>query len=118
MASTEFTKLYYKIKEVAELLDVPQSTLRYWETEFKELRPKRSTHNQRFYTPKDIELLQIIHYLLHVKGMKIEAAKEQLASNRSNISKKLNVISELEGVKADLQLLLKSMNLRMDKLKP
>ena len=106
------TKLNYKIREVEEIIGVPQSTLRYWEKEFPELEPKRSAAGQRNYSPADLELLQIIKYLLYTKGLKLEAAKENLKANRKNISKKLRVISHLESVKEDLELLLKSLNLR------
>ena len=77
----ELSKQYYKIKEVAEILDVPQSTLRFWEKEFPMIKPIRSSHNIRYYRPQDIELLRIIHYLIKDKGLKIEAAREQLRSN-------------------------------------
>ena len=59
-------KDYYKIKDVAELIGVPQSTLRYWEKEFPECSPRRSATNIRYYTPADIETLRIIHFLLKV----------------------------------------------------
>ena len=72
----ELSKQYYKIKEVAEILDVPQSTLRFWEKEFPMIKPIRSSHNIRYYRPQDIELLRIIHYLIKDKGLKIEAARE------------------------------------------
>lgn len=112
----EFTKRYYKIREVADLLGVPQTTLRYWEREFEGLSPRRSTHNQRFYSPADIELLQIIHYLLHTKGMKIDNAREYLKHNKKNLSRKLDVIDKLESVKKDLETLLHTLNLRYQKL--
>ena len=67
----ELSKQYYKIKEVAEILDVPQSTLRFWEKEFPMIKPIRSSHNIRYYRPQDIELLRIIHYLINDKGLKI-----------------------------------------------
>ena len=107
-----FTKNNYKIKEASEIIGVPQSTLRYWEQEFKELNPRRSAHNQRYYSPQDMELLQIIRFLLHTKGLKVDAAKEYLSHNRHNLSKKLEVIEKLERVKSELQLLLRSLNLR------
>ncbi|MDE7495282.1 MAG: MerR family transcriptional regulator, partial [Muribaculaceae bacterium] len=44
-------KLYYKIKDVAEMLDIPATTLRYWEKEFPECSPRRSSTNIRYYTP-------------------------------------------------------------------
>ena len=64
----EFDKKYYKIKDVSELLGVSASTLRYWEQEFSECRPRRSATNIRYYKPQDIETLKIIHYLVKIKG--------------------------------------------------
>lgn len=110
------TKRYYKIKEAAEIVGVPQPTLRYWEKEFPEIQPRRSETNRRCYTPSDLETIRIIHYLLHVKGMKIEKAKEQLKHNRKNISQKLDVIRELKEVREDLEVLLHSLSLRGQKL--
>ena len=88
----ELSKQYYKIKEVAEILDVPQSTLRFWEKEFPMIKPIRSSHNIRYYRPQDIELLRIIHYLIKDKGLKIEAAREQLRSNKHNVSRRVEII--------------------------
>lgn len=113
---THNTKSYYKIKEVSEIIGVPQSTLRFWEKEFPELNPRRSAHNRRYYSPDDLELLQIIYFLLYTKGLKADAAKEYIRHNRKNISKKLQIIEKLEGVKADLNLILKSLTVRGEKL--
>lgn len=110
-----YSKIYYKISEVADILGIQPSTLRFWEKEFPGLNPKRSKHNQRFYTPADIELLEIIKYLLYNKGLKIESAKEYLAHNKTNISNRYNVLKKLEGVRDDLQLMLKSLNLRIQR---
>ena len=114
---TRLTKSYYKMREAAEIIGVPQSTLRYWEKEFSDLKPRRSASNQRTYSPADLEMLQIIHYLLHIKGMKIEAAKEQMRVNKNNISKKLKVVEKLKAVREDLEILLHSLNLREQKIK-
>ena len=113
---TRYTKSYYKIREVAEIIGVPQSTLRYWEKEFPELKPGRSAHNQRYYTSSDLEVLNIIYYLLYTRGLKVEAAKEYLKHNRKNVSKALKIIAKLESAREDLQVLLNSLNLRGAKL--
>lgn len=102
----ELSKQYYKIKEVAEILDVPQSTLRFWEKEFPMIKPIRSSHNIRYYRPQDIELLRIIHYLIKDKGLKIEAAREQLRSNRHNVSRRVEIIDRLKSVRSELANLL------------
>lgn len=113
---TRLTKKYYKIKEAAEIIGVPQSTLRYWETEFPELSPKRSVHNRRYYSPSDMELLQIINFLIKIKGLKIEAVKDQLKHNRKNVSRKVKIVEDLKTVRDDLEILLQSLNLRGQKL--
>lgn len=108
----DLDKKYYKIKEVSEILDIPQSTLRFWEKEFPCCAPKRSKTNIRYYTPADIEQLRIIHYLLKIKGVRIEAAKEQLKLNKHNISKRLEVIDRLTDIRGRLDMLLQALNKR------
>ena len=53
-------KLYYSIKEVAQQINVTESLLRYWETEFPHLRPKTTGNRVRQYTEKDIEQIKVI----------------------------------------------------------
>lgn len=110
----QIEKQFYKIKDVAELLGVSQPTLRYWESEFPECRPKRSPKNIRYYTPEDIETLRIIYYLLKVKGLKVDAAKEQMRVNRKNVSKRLEIIDKLTMVRDELKSLLSSLEKRRD----
>lgn len=108
----DLTKRFYKMKDTAEIIGVPQTTLRYWEKEFEEIRPHRSSHNQRYFTPSDIEILQIIKYLIKDKGLKIEAAREYLKSHKKNVTKKIEVIKQLNNVKEELEILLNSLNIR------
>ena len=108
----ELSKSYYKIKEVAELLDVAPSTLRFWENEFPEVKPRRSDSNRRYYTPADIETLRIIRFLLKDKGLKIDAARQQLRGNRKNITKNLELIAKLEKVKGELRSLMDALGKR------
>lgn len=108
----EFDKKYYKIADVAEFIGVPQSTLRFWEKAFPEVSPMRSAKGVRYYTPEDIKTLKIIHFLVKIRGLKIEAAREQLAINKTNVSKRLQIISKLEEVKTDLEGLLAALTKR------
>lgn len=105
----EFGKKYYKIKDVAEFIGVPESTIRYWEKEFTELSPMRAGRGIRYYSPVDIETLRIIHFLLKVKGLRIDAAKMQMQTNRKNISKKVKVIDELTDIRNELEAMLKTL---------
>lgn len=108
----EFSKMFYKIRDVSELLGVPTSTLRYWESEFPEISPKRSRSNQRYYRPEDIKVLRMIHYLVKVKGLRIEAAKDELNSNRKNVSRRLEVIDILTDTRNRLEEMLSALNKR------
>jgi DNA-binding transcriptional MerR regulator len=71
-------KLYFKIGEVSELLGVEPYVLRYWETEFAVLSPKKSGTGHRLYRRKDVELLLRIKHLLYEKRFTIEGARQTL----------------------------------------
>jgi DNA-binding transcriptional MerR regulator len=71
-------KLYFKIGEVSELLGVEPYVLRYWETEFTVLSPKKSGTGHRLYRRKDVELLLRIKHLLYEKKFTIEGARLSL----------------------------------------
>ena len=94
------TKLYYSITEVAELTNVKPHVLRYWETEFKALRPKKNRAGNRTYRSGDIELIQAIKTLLYDEGYTIAGAKKKLLQSKTNPSgkgkrKKAEVIQAL-----------------------
>lgn len=61
-------KMFYTIKEVSEHLDVAPSLLRYWESEFHHIRPRRTNQGKRTYSTKDIDELEKIHLLVKKKG--------------------------------------------------
>jgi DNA-binding transcriptional MerR regulator len=71
-------KLYFKIGEVSDLLGVEPYVLRYWETEFATLSPKKSGTGHRLYRRKDVELLLRIKHLLYEKKFTIEGARQRL----------------------------------------
>jgi DNA-binding transcriptional MerR regulator len=71
-------KLYFRIGEVAGLLAVEPYVLRYWETEFPSLTPKKSVTGHRLYRRKDVELLLKIKHLLYEKRYTIEGARQSL----------------------------------------
>jgi len=71
-------KLYFKIGEVAEIVDVATHVLRYWEAEFSVLRPQKSRTQQRVYRRRDVATLLRIKHLLYVDRFTIEGARKQL----------------------------------------
>lgn len=72
------TEQTYRIGEAARLLDLEGYVLRYWETEFAQLRPGRTPKGQRLYSEADLALLRRIRDLLHGRGMTIEGARRVL----------------------------------------
>jgi DNA-binding transcriptional MerR regulator len=96
-------KLYYSIKEVAEMFGLNESTLRYWETEFPYLKPKTAGPNKvRQYSAKDIEQIKLIHNLVKVRGFKLAAAKKMINANRDGADRSADVLSRLISVRDDL----------------
>ncbi len=71
-------KIYFKIGEVAEIVGVKSHVLRYWEAEFKSLKPVKSRTNQRLYRREDIEQALLIKSLLYQQGFTISGARQQL----------------------------------------
>lgn len=71
-------KLYYKIGEVAKFTGVKTHVLRYWETEFKAIRPNKSRSNQRLYRKQDVELILRLKDLLYNQGFTIAGARKKL----------------------------------------
>ncbi len=96
-------KTYYSIKEVAQMFNLAESTLRYWETEFPYLKPRTTSNKVRQYTEKDIEELRYIHNLVKVRGFKISAARKIINSNRDGSDKYTKVIDQLLEMKKQLQ---------------
>lgn len=98
----EIEKLYYSIGEVADMLEVNTSLLRYWEKEFDILRPKKNAKGDRFFTKGDIENIKLIHHLVKDKGYTLDGAKQQLKTKFDGEKKKLVLIEKLKEVRGFL----------------
>ena len=104
-------KLYYSIKEVAEMFELPESTLRYWEQEFPFLRPQTSgSAKLRQYQEQDIEQIRLIHNLVKVRGFKLAAARKMLTHNKQGVDKTADILDTLMSVSSELQALKKQLD--------
>src|SRR5690606_32213358 len=74
----ELVKLYYRIGEVSKIVGVAPHVLRYWETEFRSIRPQKSTRGQRVYSRRDVQKLLHVKDLLKNQGFTIAGAKKRL----------------------------------------
>ena len=103
------SKLYYSIGELAGLLDVNASLLRFWEKEFSLKVSKRNKKGNRLYSVKEVEEINIIYSLVKVQLFTLDGAKKAMKSkgSKGSVDSKQLVISKLEGIKKRL-LILKS----------
>jgi DNA-binding transcriptional MerR regulator len=95
-------KLYYSIGEVAEMLDVPVSTIRFWENEFDILKPMKNKKGNRLFTPADLRNLQIIYRLVKEEGMTLSGAKKKLSAKWDETDQRFEITESLERIKAML----------------
>ncbi len=103
-------KLYYSISEVAEMFDINQSNLRFWEKEFKQLKPKRNKGNTRFYTNEDIQVIKNIIYLVEDKKLTLDGAKLQLSQKKETVEKQQELVERLKLIKLELMGILKEID--------
>lgn len=94
-----FQKQYYSIGEVSKWFRVNQSLIRYWETEFDILEPRKNRKGDRFFRPIDVKNLVLIHDLLRRRKFTIEGAKEFLKKNKK-ADEKFAMIQSLEKIKS------------------
>ena len=92
-------KIFYAIGEVAEMLNVPVSTVRFWENEFDILKPRKNKKGNRLFTQGDIKNLKIIHHLVKEKGMTLAGAKKQLAQKWEETDYKYEISKSLKNIK-------------------
>lgn len=95
-------KQFYSIGEVAEIVGTNESTLRFWEREFKEIKPRRASRGVRLYSNGDLATVKLIHYLVKEKGLTLDGAKKRLKENVSKESNTMQVINKLKDVRSEL----------------
>ena len=95
-------KLFYSISEVAEMFNVNQSNLRFWEKEFKQLQPKRNAKGTRFYSPDDIQVIKQIIYLVTEQKLTLDGARRKLSQKKDAVAKQQEVVERLKKIRQEL----------------
>jgi DNA-binding transcriptional MerR regulator len=98
-AEQKLTKAYYSIGEVADMLTVNTSLIRFWETKFDELSPKKTRGGNRLYTPKEVETLRLIYFLVKTKGYTLRGAQEKLKVERLQLEAQRKAIETLQSLR-------------------
>lgn len=95
----EIEKLYYSIGEVAEQFNVAPSLIRFWESEFDLIKPKKNRKGNRQFTKEDIDSVRTIYHLVKEKGFTLQGAKEMLRNDNSSVKDKIEFIDSLKSVR-------------------
>jgi len=95
-------KIFYSISEVAKMMGVNTSQIRYWENNFDELNPQKNKKGNRLFTPKDIEDVKLIHYLVKQRGLTIKGAQLKLKENRDETMENFEVVNRLKEIRHQL----------------
>ena len=121
MKEKEDSKLYYSISEAAILTQVKPHVLRYWETQFKVLRPRKNKAGNRMYRKQDLKLVMLIKELLYEKGFTISGAKKKLSTEKEAVRDQLEMKFEsvdraarLLEVQRELRLLVRDLKGSLD----
>ncbi|MEM0998571.1 MAG: MerR family transcriptional regulator [Bacteroidota bacterium] len=102
----EIKKKYFSIGEVAGMLDVKPSLIRFWESEFPQLKPRKNRKGNRIYTDKDIETLRTIYYLVKIRKFTLKGAREKLKTNPKDLEyeqKTMETLLKVRGFLEDLK---------------
>lgn len=95
-------KKYYAIGEVASMFNVATSLIRFWESEFDIIRPKKNRKGNRQFTKDDIENVKIIYHLVKERGFTLQGAKDMLKNNSGELKDKMEMIDSLTKVRSFL----------------
>ena len=95
----EIEKKYFTIGEVAGSLKVATSLIRFWESEFDIIKPKKNRKGNRQFTREDIKNIKLIYHLVKEKGFTLQGARDFIAQGTESIQDKLELIKSLQGVR-------------------
>ena len=96
-------KLYYSISEVAAMFKINQSNLRFWEKEFKQLKPRRNDRGTRFYTNEDIATIKKIAVRVEEQKLTLEGAKRRLGQKKDAVEKQQQLVERLKSIREELK---------------
>lgn len=95
-------KLYYSISEVAAMINVNESLLRFWEKEFPQLNPKKGGRGIRQYRKEDVETVKLIYHLVKERGMTLPGARQRMKDNKEVTLRNFEIVERLKSLREEL----------------
>ena len=104
-------KLYYSIGEVAQMFNVTETLLRFWEKEFPTIKPQKAGRGIRQYTKADIEQVRLVYHLVKERGMTLQGARDTIRRDKSKtVNRSIEVIEKLKDIRSELQAIGRDLN--------
>ena len=95
-------KLFYSISEVAQMFDVNESTLRFWEKEFDIIHPRKTEKGTRYYKQEDIDAVRLVYHLVKERGLTLAGARQKLKNNQEATVRQEEIVNRLKQIKEEL----------------
>ncbi len=95
-------KLYYSIGEVGRMFGVSQSLIRFWESEFSIIRPRKNKKGTRFFRPKDVDNFHLIFHLVKERGFTLQGAKQILSEKPDEMNESFELVKRLKNIRSFL----------------
>ncbi|MEQ9287508.1 MAG: MerR family transcriptional regulator [Cyclobacteriaceae bacterium] len=99
----EIEKRYYTIGEVADSLGVATSLIRFWESEFDIIKPKKNRKGNRQFTKEDVKNVKLIYHLVKEKGYTLNGAREFIKSDVNAAASKIDMLDSLKNIRSFLE---------------
>ena len=96
-------KIYYSISEIATMFSINQSNLRFWEREFKQLKPRRNEKGTRFYSKDDIQLIKQIIFLINDQKLTLDGVKKKLSDKKDVVVKQQEIKERLTAIRDEIK---------------
>ena len=103
-------RMFYNIKQVAEMFDVTETLLRYWEKEFPNIHPAKGGRGIRQYSKEDVEQVRLVYHLVKERGLTLKGARGAIRSKKGVSNAQLEVVEKLKKLREDLQCLNRELN--------
>ncbi|MCD8260842.1 MAG: MerR family transcriptional regulator [Bacteroides sp.] len=103
-------KMYYSIGEIADMFNVNESLLRFWEKEFPQIAPKKAGRGIRQYRQEDLQAVALVYHLVKERGMTLDGARRKLKENKESTVNNFKIVTKLKSIREELESIRKELD--------